>query len=288
MRVDERIIRAKDELPPAERRVAELVLADSATVAFGTVAEVAAAARTSGPTVVRLATRLGFAGFVALQDAIRAEIGERLRPATVRIRERPAHDAVGRTLTADLENVHATLEAIEPDAYRKAIDLLAARSRAVAVVSGDATAGLAHLLTADLGLLRPKVVLLEGSPVRVARRVAHLERGDVVLAIDLRRYERWVLDTVAVARGRGARILAVTDSAISPLSEGADAVFVVAAASPGPFDSHVGTLSLGNALLAGVAARLRRPATTRLDRVEDAWRATGALVDDGPGERRRP
>jgi len=268
--------------------VAELVLADTGAVAFGTVAEVAAAADASGPTVIRLATRLGFPGFAALQDAIRAEIGERLRPATERIRERPAHDAVGRTLAADLENVHATLEAVEPAAYRIAVDLLAARSRAVAVVSGDATAGLAQLFSADLGLLRPGVVLLDGSPVGVARRVAHLDPGDVVVAIDLRRYERWVLDAVAVARGRGARIVAVTDSAISPLAEGADAVFVVAAASPGPFDSHVGTLSLANALLAGVAARSRRPATTRLDRVEEAWRATGALLDDGPGDRRRP
>ncbi|MEJ7583923.1 MAG: MurR/RpiR family transcriptional regulator [Acidimicrobiales bacterium] len=277
--VGSRIIAVKDRLPPAERRVAEVILLDLETVAFGTVAEVASAARTSGPTVVRLAARIGFSGFAALQDAIRSEVGQRLRPATERIRERPVHDAVGRTLAADLENVHATLEAVEPEAFRHAIDLLSSRSRSVAVLSGEATRGVAEIFAADLGLLRPGVELVTGSEVRVSRTLALLSADDVLVAIDLRRYERWVLAAIQPARNRGVRIVAVTDSAISPLAAEADATFVVSAASPGPFDSHVGTLSLANALVAGVAARLRPSATIRLDRVEQAWRAAGALDD---------
>ena len=35
---------------------------------------------------------------------------------------------------------------------------------------------------------------------------------------------------------------------------------VVAAEGAGPFDSHVGTLALGNALVTGVAGRLRHSA----------------------------
>ena len=54
---------------------------------------------------------------------------------------------------------------------------------------------------------------------------------------------------------------------------------MVAAEGAGPFDSHVGTLALANALTTGVATRLRRPATDRLDRVESAWRAADALTD---------
>ncbi len=278
MTVDERIVAAKDELPPAERRVAEAVLADPEVVAFGTVAQVASRASTSGPTVVRLAGRLGFGGFADLQDAIRAELGERLRPATVRIRERPVHDAVGRTLAAELENVHATLEAVEPEAFGVAVGLLASRRRSVRLLSGDATHGVAHLLSSSLGQLRAGVELLDGSEVRVARDIAVLTPGDVVVAIDLRRYERWVVAAAAEARRRGAEVVAVTDSALSPLAVGASATFVVTAANPGPFDSHVGTLAMANALVAAVAGRLRASAAARLDRIEAAWQETGALV----------
>ena len=74
-------------------------------------------------------------------------------------------------------------------------------------------------------------------------------------------------------------MIALTDSRLSPLARRAEVTFVIAAEGAGPFDSHVGTLALANALTTGVATRLRRPATDRLDRVESAWRAADALTD---------
>jgi DNA-binding MurR/RpiR family transcriptional regulator len=279
MLVRDRIISVINELPPAERRVAEVVVDDPKEVAFGTVAAIAARAGASGPSVVRLSRRIGYAGFVELQDAIRIEMGERLRPAVERIRERPVHDAIGRTLETSLDNVQATLDAIEPDAFRTAVDLLASRSRAVAVLSGEATFGIAHAFAADLSLVRARVDLVSGSEVRVDRSLALLEPDDVVVVMDLRRYERWVVAAARAAADAGARLVAVTDSALSPLAERADAVFTVEASSPGPFDSHVGTLALTNAIVAAVAGRLRRSATDRLDRIERRWSASGALVE---------
>ena len=73
-------------LTPAERRVAAVVADDPEAVAFGTVADVARRAGTSGATVVRLATKLGFEGFVELQGAVREELARRLRPASERMR----------------------------------------------------------------------------------------------------------------------------------------------------------------------------------------------------------
>jgi DNA-binding MurR/RpiR family transcriptional regulator len=114
----------------------------------------------------------------------------------------------------------------------------------------------------------------------VARTLAHLAPGDVLVAVDLRRYESWVLDVVALATARGAIVIAITDTVLSPLAQAADATFTVAAEGAGPFDSHVGTLALANALTSAVAHRLRRPAAARLDQVEQAWEATGALRPD--------
>ena len=55
--------------------------------------------------------------------------------------------------------------------------------------------------------------------------------------------------------------MAITDSLLSPLASIADRTLVIAAAGAGPFDSHVGTLSLCNLLVAGTADRLRAVAT---------------------------
>jgi DNA-binding MurR/RpiR family transcriptional regulator len=108
----------------------------------------------------------------------------------------------------------------------------------------------------------------------------------VLVAIDLRRYERWVVEHTRRAAqgpggsgGRRADVIALTDSLLSPLAESATVAFTVQAEGAGPFDSHVGTLALVNALVTGVAGRLRRSAAPRLSAVEAAWGRSEALLD---------
>lgn len=274
-----RITAHADTLPPAERRVAELVLADPTLAAFATVAALGRQARTSGATVVRLADRLGYDGWVGLQADVRASIDQHLRPATQRIREHEVRDVLATTARREADNVHRTLDAVDRAAFDRAVALVADRRRTVRVLAGSAQDGIGTLLSDDLDLLRPGIVRVEGSPVRVASRLAHTQRDDVLIAIDLRRYERWVLDAAAVTVRAGGLVVALTDSTLSPLARQAEVAFVVAAEGAGPFDSHVGTLALANALATGVAARLRRPATERLDRVEAAWQTADALTD---------
>jgi DNA-binding MurR/RpiR family transcriptional regulator len=277
--VASRIEQQRDVLSPAERHVADVVLRDPEAVAFGTVARVAARAGTSGASVVRLATRLGYPGYSGLQAAVQAAIGQQLRPAVERIRSERGSDVVSRTLRSELANVERTLEAVAPEAFDEATRLLADRRRAVRIVAGDAEAGVGAMLASSLALVRDEVAQVTGSDVAVARQLATADGSTVVVAIDLRRYERWVVDHVTRAVAAGASLVAVTDSPLSPLAAVASVTFAVAAEGAGPFDSHVGSLALANALVTGVAARRRRTATPRLDAVEAAWRDAGALVE---------
>jgi DNA-binding MurR/RpiR family transcriptional regulator len=267
-------------LTPAERRVAAVVADDPEAVAFGTVADVARRSGASGATVVRLATKLGFDGFVHLQASVREELARRLRPASERIRRPAAGDVLGTALAVEMSNVAVTLDGVERSGFERAVRWLSARSsERIFVLSGDASSGLAALFATELSMLRTGVVHVEGSAVRVARLLSDAGSADVVVAIDLARYDRAVLEAAGVAADRGATLIALTDSALSPLASGAALCFTASVSGAGPFDSHVGLLALGNALLAGVAARLRRSATDRLDEVEAAWRAAAVLTD---------
>ena len=274
-------------LTPAERRVAAVVADDPEAVAFGTVADIARRAGASGATVVRLATKLGFDGFVELQASVRDEMARRLRPASERIRRPAPGDVLGTALAVEMANVEATLEGVEGTGFERAVELLSGpasgrRGRGsgrVLVLSGDASSGVASLFAGELAMLRPAVSLVDGSEVRVARLMADVGPSDVVVVVDLARYDRAVLDAAGRAAERGATLVTLTDSALSPLAAAAAVSFTAAVTGAGPFDSHVGLLALANALLAGVAARLRRSATDRLDEVESAWRAADALTD---------
>jgi DNA-binding MurR/RpiR family transcriptional regulator len=279
MEVEDRIGRAGANLTPAERRVAEVVLERPQLVAFGTVAELAEAASSGAATVVRLASKLGYDGFTGLQSSVQHALARQLRPAAERIREPAATDAIGRHLELELDNVASTLRALDAEALLDLVSHLAHTSSRVVVLSGDASLGVARQFVAELHALRDGVSILEGNDVAVRRAVALLHPTDVLVAIDLRRYDRWVVEAARDARGRGVWCVAITDSLLSPLASLAERTFTVSAAGGGPFDSHVGTLALANVIVAAVADRLRVEAADRLDRAEDAWSAGGALMD---------
>lgn len=277
--VEERIGRASATLTPAERRVAEVVLERPQVVAFGTVAELAEAASSGAATVVRLASKLGYDGFTGLQTSVQHALARQLRPAAERIREPAASDAIGRHLDLELDNVATTLRALDDEALTDVVQHLAEPSARVFVLSGDASLGVARQFVAELHVLRDDVSLIEGNDVAVRRAVSLMRPTDVLVAIDLRRYDRWVIDTAREARTHGVWCAAITDSLLSPLAALAERTFTVAAAGGGPFDSHVGTLALANVIVAAVADRSRVDATERLDRAEAAWRKGDALTD---------
>jgi len=283
MEVDERLRAQAEHLTPSERRIAQTILAGPQVVAFGTVAELAAAANAGTATVVRFAVKLGYDGYSELQASIRRDLTGQLRPAVERIRDSPATGGaalLARHLAAETSNVQATLEGVDVTMLEGAVALLADRSRSVLVLSAVASRGVALQFVGDLEQLRPACRLLDGNPIDIVRTLALVGADATIVSLDLRRYERWVIDAQHQARANGASVISITDSVLSPLARNADHSFVVEAASAGPFDSHVGTLALLDLLVADVATALRSSATDRLDRLEAAWQRADALTDE--------
>lgn len=277
--VGDRIRDRASALSAAERRVGEAVLTDAESVAFGTVADLATRARTSGATVVRFSNRLGYDGFVDLQAAVQQELSGRLRPAGERIRAPRSTDLLARTLTVELENLQHSLAAVDRHAFERAVRALASRRGRVGVLPGGASHGVARQLADELAMLRAGVELVWGPAVHVTGALAGFGAHDAVVAIDLPRYDRALLEAVNASAAGGAAIIAISDSVLSPVARIAAAAFAVTAEGAGPFDSHLGALAIGNLLVAGVADALRSSATARIDRIEAAWHEADALID---------
>jgi DNA-binding MurR/RpiR family transcriptional regulator len=283
MDLEQRLRERADLLTPSERRIGETILANSQLVAFGTVADVAEAARVGTATVVRFAVKLGFDGYSQLQASVQRDVSGQLRPAVERIRDQRAGDDSLAARHADVEtaNVRSTLEAVRVGDGRAVVDRLSDEQFPVLVLSGVASRGVAMQFVGDLEQLRTGVRLLDGNQVDIVRTLALVGQEATLVVLDLRRYERWLIDAMQLARGRGAWAVALTDNVLSPLASMSERSFVVSAASTGPFDSHVGTLALLNLFVVEVAARRRDGAATRLDAIEAAWIAADALTDDG-------
>ena len=81
--------------------------------------------------------------------------------------------------------------------------------RPVLVLAGEAEHGVAMQFVHDLGALRDGVAEVSGNDVAVRRQLALSGPKATLVVIDLRRYERWVLDAVALAADAGHTIVAL-------------------------------------------------------------------------------
>jgi DNA-binding MurR/RpiR family transcriptional regulator len=279
MDVAERIRLHSASLTVAERRVATAILESPQAVGFGTVADLAKTANVGAASVVRLANKLGFDGYSELQQSIQADLSAQLRPAAERIHQGTSSSVAAHAAT-ELANVRSTLGAVEDRSLGTLVRRLTDLDRDVLVVSGDASNGVAQQFASELAQLRGNVAMVGGSQVTVSRQIALARPNATAIVIDLRRYERWVLDAHAAIDERGIWSAAITDSVLSPIATRADETFLVTGGAVGPFDSHVGTLALLNLVTTGVATSLRSTAANRLDAIETAWSSRGALTDN--------
>lgn len=266
---------AHTSLPPALRRVAELLLVDPEAIAFGTVASVAERAGTSTPSVVRLATALGYGGFGELRDAARGELSLRLNTDAVRVRATSSADPVAALLATEHQNLETTLAGIEAATLDGVVELLNDDERSIWVLPSTQTAGVAARFVDQLLIVRGGATLLDGSEMRVMSLVRGLRRGDVVVTMDVPRHELATLRVQRDAVRRGAVPVVLSGSAPVSLDTTGGWLVPFACASVGPFDSLVGLTALTTLFVNGLVDR-RRPATARrLAALEHTWTTAG-------------
>ena len=243
------------QLTPAERRIATVVLDSPQIVGFGTVADLADEAEAGAATVVRFANKLGYDGYRRAATAVRRDLSGQLRPAAERIREqRQGSTTCATTRRSSRRTSRSRLTDIDTAATRAVVARLADERSDVLVLSGAASRGVAHAVRhRAVAAAAPACRCSTATPSTWRAPLALAGAPPTIVAIDIRRYDRWVVDTLQLATERGAWVVAVTDSVLSPLASVADHAYLVAAESPGPFDSHVGTLALLDVLVVGVA-----------------------------------
>jgi DNA-binding MurR/RpiR family transcriptional regulator len=128
-------------------------------------------------------------------------------------------------------------------------------------------------------MIRADVSQVSASTVGLVRQLSHLDDDDVVVIVDVARYDAAIIETVP--RLQHQKIIALTDSHFSPIGTAAVCSFVAKVEGGGPFDSYVGLLALANLLVTStvLAAGTDRVAQT-LDRLESTWTSAGALLAD--------
>jgi DNA-binding MurR/RpiR family transcriptional regulator len=251
-------------LSPQLQRLARYALDKPHDLALGTVAAVAEANAVQPSSTIRFANALGFDGFSQMQQVFRSHLVERGAPYRERIKrmQRGAqaeggvlHQFVGEAV----DELRQLEEHVDPKALAAAVKLIAAAPQ-IHVLAQRRAFPVAAYLAYALNQLELRAHLLDGLGGMLDSFARNLGKGEVLVVASFRNYTPVVVETALAARARGVAVVAITDSALSPLKPAADVCFELGDDSSRPFRSLVAPLCLAQALVVSTGQRLAAPA----------------------------
>ncbi|WP_031466347.1 MurR/RpiR family transcriptional regulator [Sciscionella sediminilitoris] len=246
-------------LTPAQRRIAQYLLANIGEAAALTSGELAERAGVSQPSVTRFVSLLGFDGFPQFRRAMRgfleaAEPAEEGNKLQLGVREDIAR----------LETLHAELAGQErlagiAERLYASVPLVVSGLRVSAHV-----AGLFGYLAAKI---HPDVRVLTNGGTVLLDQLGHARAAGASEAVffAMPRYPRETAAAMRFAGELGMRVVLITDEPVSAITEHAGDVLHVGVGSELVFDSHAAIVSLSVALLETIADAAGPRARQRLE-----------------------
>ncbi|MGO7587214.1 MurR/RpiR family transcriptional regulator [Rhizobium ruizarguesonis] len=258
------IIERKANMPKRLAQVAAFALGNPDEIAFGTTASIAAASDVQPSTLVRLAHHLGYGGFSDLQSIFR----ERLRERTLSYEERLVtleqsngddEDAnlLSGFIAAANQSVNRLAATVQSDTFTKAVNILANAETIYLIAKRRSYPLTAHMTYAFSKLnIRHQIV---ASPNGVdPEMVQFATPKDAAIAASFSPYAADSLNQSQELADRGVPVIAITDSAFSPLAACATHWFEVAEADFAGFRSLSASMALTMALPVAIAERRRK------------------------------
>mgnify|MGYP001573147233 CR=1 FL=1 len=266
-----------DHLSPQLQTAARFVVDHPNDVLIRSMRQVAELAGVPPSTLVRLAQHLGYAGWPALKDDFAQSLGLEPSQGYADRAQRLAGQATA-PLSDELFAAHATnLERTRQHSAELLVPLAQClqSARQVYVAGFRASYPLAFALLYGYRLFRDSVQSLDAHAHNLEMQLRPLGPEDVLVAISFAPYSRECLDVARQAQERGARVVALTDSAASPLARMAAHTALFAVDSPSFFPSVAAGMALVEALLEQLVALGDVQLPQRIQKAESA------LVDSG-------
>ena len=239
-----------------------------------TAAKLGAEVSVSESTVVRFVMELGYAGYPEFQKALQELIRTKL--TSFQRMEVTNHligdgDVLEKVLMTNVENIRHTLDGISRTAFSEAVDAIV-NAKNVYIIGVRSSSMLATFLGYSLQMIFDNVRIIDTTAgSELFQQIMSIGEGDVMVAISFPRYSKRVIKAVEFARRAGADVVALTDSAESPIAPAAQQVLIAQSDMASYIDSLVAPLSLVNALVVAVSRAKEDTVRERLQKLEHIW-----------------
>ena len=274
------------DLSPQLRQAADFVAANPIEVSFRSMRSIADRTGLAPPTFSRLARSLGFDNYEGLREACRIAAKDTYSG----YHERAEALRVGHTAGGDdshfhvaygqqsMRNINETMVNADPDTIERVADAgLGARRVFVNAQMGQRHIGSYAGYVSSLAFDNWEVLGVE--PASIASQVRKLTGEDVMICLSVMPYAAGTLALAGAARDSGTRIIAITDTADSPIAALADDVLIAATANRHFFASQLGALYLLESIIGLMVAKSGDSIQSNLEKTELFSRHTGEYIE---------
>lgn len=253
-------------MPRRLKQAATFALEHPDEMAFGTVASIAERAGVQPSTLIRFSKSLGYEGFSHLQQIFRDRLRERFPDYRERLRglhdsqEHHAHVAsLLRGFTdAGVISLDRMRDSVRPKDLARAIDMLA-KADTIYLLGARRVFPISAYCAYAFGKLGVRAILIDHIAQLGPEQLATATERDAVLAISFTPYAPITAELAVTAARRHIPVIAMTDSAFSPLVASADIWLEVVEADFGAFRSLSASFALAMTLAVGTAEKRADP-----------------------------
>ena len=257
-----------------QKRIAQFIAEHYDEAAYMTAFRLGETVGVSESTVVRFAAELGYDGYPELQKAVQELVRSRLtsirRIEVTRARMTDA-EVLDNVMGSDIANVRQTLEELPHDVFNGAVDAIV-NARQVYIFGAGSCRALANFLAYYLKLLMGNVHLIyTSSTAEILEEMIHISEDDAIIGMSFPRYSSKAVKTIHFAHSRHAKVIAITDSQLSPIAEYATHLLLAHSDLATIVDSLVAPLSILNALIVAISLKKIEQNAGTLAELETLW-----------------
>ncbi len=225
-----------EDMGKSQQKVAEFFITSEEAL-YLSAARIAEILEVSHSTVVRTAQAIGFEGFPDLQAALQEQVFGRSTTAAAYELGRRKLDEDGaqgrdpaslqrRLMLEDAHTIELLANEIRGEDFTACVERLIA-AQGVYVIGLRSSAPVARSFGMALRQLRPNCTMLEPGTGDLVDQIFEMNEQDLLFAICFGRYATMTLRCMDFARSRGAHVITVTDTPLSPAARRANVSFVV-------------------------------------------------------------
>lgn len=258
--IAETIRRTLSRMTPTERKPAYTLLANYPIAGLETVAQFAARAGVSSPTILRFIGKLDFKSYSAFQRVLREELMDRQKSPLHKMPDRPMTAASGDDFLthfsrAICNNIQRSFKNISRPEFEAVVELLATPRRPVYLLGGRLGDTAARYLYLHLRMLRPRVRQIANQPTVWPEYLLDMGKPDILVVFDIRRYQEDIIRFARQAARQRVTVVLFTDQWLSPIANVAKHVFPLNIDVPSHWDSATATIAMAEALVADLSRR---------------------------------